>query len=73
MSKQFLIFGLFILVVEYYSFVAMRSVLRNTSSGFQLGMYILLRMFCHLLFYGVFYVLPHWFSDGMAFRSQQNT
>ncbi len=40
MSKQFLFFGLFILAVEYYSFVALRSVVRNTSSGFQMGMYI---------------------------------
>ncbi len=53
MSKQFLFFSLFILAVEYYSFVAMRSVLRNTSSGFQLGMYILYGVLS-LPFYGVF-------------------
>ena len=60
MSKQLLFFVLFILVVEYYSFVATRSVLRNTSSGFQLVGYI---------FYGIltlavlwsFYAMPHWF------------
>jgi len=60
MSKQFLIFGLFILVVEYYSFVAMRSVLRNTSSGFQWGMYILYG-FLTLAVLWSFYAMPHWF------------
>lgn len=61
MSKQFLIFGLFILVVEYYSFVAMRSVLRNTSSGFQLGMYIFYGCLSFAVLWS-FYVLPHWFQ-----------
>ena len=32
-SKQFLIFGFFIIVVEYYSFVALRNVLRNTNGS----------------------------------------
>lgn len=60
MSKQFLIFGLFILFVEYYSFVAMRSVLRNTSSGFQLGMYILYGVLSLAVLWS-FYAMPHWF------------
>jgi uncharacterized protein len=60
MSKQFLIFGLFILVVEYYSFVAMRSVLRNTSSEFQLGMYILYGGLSLAVLWS-FYAMPHWF------------
>ena len=60
MSKQFLIFGLFILFVEYYSFVAMRSVLRNSSSGFQLGMYILYGVLSLAVLWS-FYAMPHWF------------
>jgi predicted MPP superfamily phosphohydrolase len=60
MSKQFLIFGIFILVVEYYSFVAMTSVLRNTSSEFQLGMYILYGSLSLAVLWS-FYAMPHWF------------
>lgn len=60
MSKQFLIFCLFVLVVEYYSFVAVRSVLRNTSSGFQLGMYILYGGLSLAVLWS-FYAMPHWF------------
>ena len=60
MSKQFLIFGILFLVVEYYSFVAMRSVLRNTSSGFQLGMYILYVILSLAVLWS-FYAMPHWF------------
>jgi len=60
MSTQFLFFGLFILAVEYYSFVAMRSVLRNTSSGFQLGIYILYGVLSLAVLWS-FYVMPHWF------------
>lgn len=40
-SKQLLFFGLFILVVEYYSFVATRTVLRNINTNFQLPLFIL--------------------------------
>jgi len=60
MSKQFLIFGLFVLFVEYYSFVALRSVLRNTGSGFQLGMYILYWVLSLAVLWS-FYAMPHWF------------
>ena len=60
MSKQFLIFGLFILVVEYYSFIAVRSVLRHTSSGFQLGMYIIYGILSLTVLWS-FYAMPHWF------------
>lgn len=60
MSKQFLFFFLFILVVEYYSMVAFRSVLRNTSSGFQLGMYILYGGLSLAVLWS-FYAMPHWF------------
>jgi len=60
MSKQFLILGIFILVVEYYSFVAVRSVLRHTSSGFQLGMYIIYGTLSLAVLWS-FYAMPHWF------------
>jgi predicted MPP superfamily phosphohydrolase len=60
MSKQFLFFCIFILVVEYYSFVAMRSVLRNTSSSFQLGMYVLYWVLTLAVLWS-FYAMPHWF------------
>ena len=60
MSKQFLIFGLFILVVEYYSFVAVRSELRHTSSGFQLVMFILYGLLSLAVLWS-FYAMPHWF------------
>ena len=60
MSKQFLIFGLFILIVEYYSFIAVRSALRHTSSGFQLGMYIIYGALSLAVLWS-FYAMPHWF------------
>jgi uncharacterized protein len=60
MNKQFLILCLFILVVEYYSFVAVRSVLRHTSSGFQLGVYIFYGALSLAILWS-FYAMPHWF------------
>jgi len=60
MSKQLIFFIFFILVVEYYSFVAARSVLRNTSSGFQMAMYILYGVLTLAALWS-FYALPHWF------------
>lgn len=60
MSRQLLIFGLFILAVEYYSFVALRSVIRNTSSGLQIAMYIFYGLLTLAVLWS-FYVMPHWF------------
>jgi len=60
MSKQFLILCLFILAVEYYSFIAVRSVLRHTSNGFQLGMYIIYGILSLAILWS-FYAMPHWF------------
>ncbi|MEI7524960.1 MAG: metallophosphoesterase [Mariniphaga sp.] len=40
-SKQLLIFGFFVLLVEYYSFVAVRSVLRNTTASFHWLLFLL--------------------------------
>jgi hypothetical protein len=60
MSKQILFFILFILVVEYYSFVAARSVLRHSGSGFQLVMYILYGILTLAVLWS-FYAMPHWF------------
>lgn len=60
MSKQFLFFVLFILIVEYYSFVAVRSVLRNTNSGFQIGMYISYAILTLAVLWS-FYAMSLWF------------
>ncbi len=60
MSKQLIFFIFFILVVEYYSFVAARSVFRNTSSGFQLALYIAYGILTLAVFWS-FYAMPHWF------------
>jgi len=60
MSKQFLFFILFILIVEYYSFVAVRSVLRNTNSGFQIGMYISYAILTLAVLWS-FYAMSLWF------------
>ncbi|HZL08979.1 MAG TPA: metallophosphoesterase [Prolixibacteraceae bacterium] len=60
MSKQFIFFSLFILIVEYYSFVALRSVLRNTNSGFQIAMYIVYGLLSLAVLWS-FYAMPHWF------------
>ncbi|MFA5328341.1 MAG: metallophosphoesterase [Prolixibacteraceae bacterium] len=60
MSKQILFFILFILVVEYYSFVAARSVLRHSGSGFQLVMYILYGILTLAVLWSLF-SMPHWF------------
>lgn len=40
-GKQLLIFGFFVLVVEYYSFVAVRNVLRNTNGTWHLWIFSL--------------------------------
>ncbi|MGQ7868282.1 metallophosphoesterase [Sunxiuqinia sp. sy24] len=58
-SKQFLIFGLFILAVEYYSFVALRTVLRPTNTGTQwwlFGLYLLVS----LATLWSLWAFPHW-------------
>ena len=60
MSKQFLFFGLFILFVEYYSFVALRSAIRHSNSGLQLGIYIIYGTLSLAVLWS-FYAMPHWF------------
>lgn len=60
MSKQLLFFILFVLVVEYYSFVAARSVIRHTSSGFQLVLNMLYGVLSLAVLWS-FYVMPHGF------------
>ncbi|MFY9150433.1 MAG: metallophosphoesterase [Prolixibacteraceae bacterium] len=60
MSRQFLIWGLLILVMEYYSYVALRSVIRNTSIGFQMGMYILYGLLSLAVLWSM-YAMPQWF------------
>ena len=58
-SKQLIFFGLFILAVEYYSFVALRTVIRNTSGAWHLWIFL----FYAVLTIGTLwslYAFPHW-------------
>jgi len=58
-SKQLLIFGFFVLVVEYYSFVAVRNVLRHTNSGLT-GWLFLLYAILSLSALWSLYAFPHY-------------
>lgn len=58
-SKQFIIFGLFILVVEYYTFVAVKTVLRNTNSGFHWWLFILYAALSLGALWSL-WAFPHW-------------
>lgn len=62
-SKQLLFFGLFVLVVEYYSFVAVRTVLRNINGSLYwwlLTFYIVLS----LVTFWSLYAFPHFGKSG---------
>ena len=58
-SKQLLFFGLFILAVEYYSFVAMRTVLRSTNSNFQWALFLLYAVLSLAVFWSL-WALPYY-------------
>lgn len=58
-SKQLLIFGLFVLFVEYYSFVAVRSVLRPANGSVH-GWLFLLYVVLSLLTLWSLYAFPHY-------------
>lgn len=58
-SKPLLFFGLFVLAVEYYSFVAMRTVLRNTNNSFQWGLFILYAVLSLAVLWS-FWALPNY-------------
>ncbi|KOH42561.1 metallophosphoesterase [Sunxiuqinia dokdonensis] len=58
-SKPLLFFGLFILAVEYYSFVALRTVLKSTNSNFQWGLFILYAVLSLAILWS-FWALPNY-------------
>jgi predicted MPP superfamily phosphohydrolase len=58
-SKQLLIFGLFVLVVEYYSFVAVRTVLRHTNGSFNWWLFLLYVILSLVTLWSL-YAFPHY-------------
>lgn len=58
-SKQFLIFGLFILAVEYYSFVALRTVLRPANNSMQWWVFLLYVLLSLATLWSL-WAFPHW-------------
>lgn len=62
-SKQLLFFGLFVLVVEYYSFVAVRTVLRPTNGTLYWGLFLLYALLSLVVFWS-FYAFPHYGRSG---------
>ncbi|HPE77904.1 MAG TPA: metallophosphoesterase [Draconibacterium sp.] len=58
-SKQLLFFGLFVLVVEYYSFVAMRTVLRPANGSLQIWIYVVYVVLLLLTLWSL-YAFPHY-------------
>lgn len=71
MSKQLLIFGLFVLVVEYYSLVAVRTVLRPANSNLYWGMLVFYVILSITTFWSL-YAFPHygrsaWPSVGLKY------
>ena len=57
-SKQLLIFGLFVLVVEYYSFVAVRTVLRPANGNLYWGLFLLYAILSLATLWSL-YAFPH--------------
>jgi uncharacterized protein len=58
-SKQLLIFGLFVLVVEYYSFVAVRTVLKPVNGSMYWGLFFLYILLSLVTFWSL-YAFPHY-------------
>ena len=58
-SKQLLIFGLFVLLVEYYSFVAVKTVLRPINSGWHWALFALYVVLSLATLWSL-YAFPHW-------------
>ena len=58
-GKQLLIFGFFVLVIEYYSFIAIRNVLRQANSSLQ-GWVLLVYMILSLAILWSLYAFPHY-------------
>ena len=58
-SKQLLIFGFFVVIVEYYSFIAVRNVIRHTNGNFH-GWLFLLYLILSLSALWSLYAFPHY-------------
>ena len=58
-SKQLLFFGLFVLVVEYYSFVAVRTVLRPSNGNLHLWLFLLYAILSLATLWSL-YAFPHY-------------
>ena len=58
-SKQLIFFGLFVLVVEYYTFVAVRTVLRNTSGNIHLWLFLMYAVLSLATLWSL-YAFPHY-------------
>ncbi|WP_153631503.1 metallophosphoesterase [Prolixibacter sp. SD074] len=59
MSKQLLFFILFVIVVEYYTFVAVRTALRNTNSSLHLWLFFFYVILSLATLWSL-YAFPHW-------------
>jgi len=59
MSKQLLFFILFVIVVEYYTFVAVRTALRNTNNSVHFWLFILYVILSLATLWSL-YAFPHW-------------
>jgi uncharacterized protein len=58
-SKQLLIFGLLVLVIEFYSFVAVRSVLKQTTGSLHTWLFLLYVLLSLVTLWGL-YAFPHY-------------
>ena len=58
-SKQLLFFGLFVLFVEYYTFVAVRTVLRNTNGNLHVWLFLLYAILSLATLWSL-YAFPHY-------------
>ncbi|WP_051538728.1 hypothetical protein [Prolixibacter bellariivorans] len=59
MSKQLLFFILFVIAVEYYTFVAVRTALRNTNNSVHLWLFILYVILSLATLWSL-YAFAHW-------------
>jgi uncharacterized protein len=58
-SKQLLIFGLFVLLIEYYSFVAVRTVLKPVNGSMYWGLFFLYILLSLVTLWSL-YAFPHY-------------
>ncbi|MGV8093002.1 MAG: metallophosphoesterase [Mangrovibacterium sp.] len=60
--KQFLIIAVIFLIIEYYSFIALKTTIRNLNQGFHISFYIAYVILTLGIFLSI-YFLFHWRSD----------